>query len=52
MLKAKRYVEDMAGNIKANEGRNLKDITALKESFTNVLQVFRVSFALEAEVEN
>lgn len=37
MLKAKRHVEDMAIKIKGSEGKNVKEITSLKESFANIL---------------
>jgi hypothetical protein len=37
MLKARNYVEDVGAKVREAEGRNIKEINTLKETFLNIL---------------
>ena len=47
MIKAKNHVDSLADKMQQSEGKNLTEIKLIKDSFTNLIQVLRISFAFE-----
>ena len=51
MLKAKAHVDNIADQVKISEGNNKKEIIQLKESILDSLNIFKISFALENNID-
>ena len=47
MIKAKNHVDSLADKMQQSEGKNLTEINLIKDSFTNLIQVLRITFVFD-----